>query len=307
MGTWGIPLILSCVLAVGTGSIIVFDTYPRQVLEDLSRTMTMRCSLNDTALSFANGLVGRRDFTETANNIQHVTSLVIMRNSGEHVASVSQFVPAKALVDLSNLQVTGDVSGNGNNGERGYIELTWLHPSNAQSGEYTCEVNAINELNHNVIFSTSVEVALTPPQIEDLVKYVQDLEKENAVAKNKLSSLVNDTVTVNSLLDQCCKPKHTEMGTLGCDDSDSWTQTTGRWNPKYKLINHKFNTPYDKPPVVKLGVVSLDHHNGGNTRFDVSITKVDRNGFQIKCETWANSYIYGIDVSWISLSQKKSF
>merc|ERR1712018_884947 len=107
-----------------------------------------------------------------------------MRNNGEHVASVTQFDPAKALVDLSNLQVTGDVSGT--SGERGYIELTWLYPTQAQTGEYVCEVNAIDDAGHNVVFSTTLEVGVSSPSVDDLVGHVQELEKAKEATRNTL-------------------------------------------------------------------------------------------------------------------------
>ena len=55
-------------------------------------------------------MVGR-DVTETAMDLSFVTSLVIMRNDGTHVASVTQMTPAAALADHRNLNVTGFIAG----------------------------------------------------------------------------------------------------------------------------------------------------------------------------------------------------
>ncbi|XP_005101068.3 uncharacterized protein LOC101863352 [Aplysia californica] len=261
--------------------------------------MTLRCSLNDTAMTVNAGLVGRRDVTQTLNNVQHVTSLVVTRNNGEQVASVTQFDPAKALVDLASLQVTGDVSGT--SGEKGYIELTWLYPSAAQAGEYVCEVNAIGDVGHNIVFSTTLEIGVTTPTIDDLVNHIKDLENDTSSTRTKIDQIKNDISAVHSQLANCSKATHTETGILHCGDSTHWVKS-GQWD-RNNFISHKFQYPYDQPPIVKLGIVSLDHDNNANTRFDVELTKVDENGFQVECQTWADSRLFDISVSWISMSK----
>jgi len=293
------PILFSSLIVLATGSVIEFNNEPLAIQAGLSRTMKMRCSLNDTMVANVTGGMVGRDVTQTNANVQHVTSLVVMRNNGEHVASVTQYDPAKALVDLTTLQVTGDVSGQ--SGERGYIELTWMYPNQAQTGEYLCEINAIDDEGHNVIFSTTLEVGVETPTTDDLVSHVQELDKSREAAKKKIDQITQDIAQMQSDLSNCSKPRHTETGHLHCGSSDNWNKQDD-WK-HYVKVGQKFDRPYDKPPIVKLGITSLDHDNNQNTRFIIDLDTVDKTGFTVRCNTWAGSYIFDITVSWISLEE----
>ena len=50
-----------------------------------------------------------------------------------------------------------------------YLEVHIPQPSVSEAGEYTCEVNAVNALGHNVQFSSTLEVQVTEPNMHDLV------------------------------------------------------------------------------------------------------------------------------------------
>jgi len=293
------PILFSSLIVLATGSVIEFNNEPLAIQAGLSRTMKMRCSLNDTMVANVTGGMVGRDVTQTNANVQHVTSLVVMRNNGEHVASVTQYDPAKALVDLTTLQVTGDVSGQ--SGERGYIELTWMYPNQAQTGEYLCEINAIDDEGHNVIFSTTLEVGVETPTTDDLVKIIRTLENQKETTQNELDQLSNDMTTTQSLLASCCEPQHIETGNVHCGDSTHWkNDAQGDWS---NTVDHVFSRPYRQPPIMELGVVELDHDSNANTRFYVEVKKVDEKGFTVKCTTWADSRLFDLTVSWISVAR----
>merc|ERR1719367_493931 len=279
-------------LALVAGSEIEFSNSPDVIQENLTKEMKMRCSLNDTASSFNGGLIGKRAVTQTAGNVKHVTSIVIMRNNGDHVATVSNFAAAQALLDTGNLDVEGDVSGNSS--ERGFISLTWTYPTTQQTGEYVCEINAIDDQGHNVVFTTSLEVGVTQPSTAELVSHISDLGKDKDDLLNKTDALFKQLKDIENMFQNCgqAPPKrHVEVGDI--HSKDSWARS--------KVVYHKFQTPYSKPPVVKLGLDGLDHSNDANTRFDIQLVHVDENGFSMKCKTWADSYIYDMMVNWISL------
>ena len=49
------------------------------------------------------------------------------------------------------------------------MEVTFTSPTQNETGEFVCEVNAITEAGHGVVFSTSVEVTMSQPTMSDLV------------------------------------------------------------------------------------------------------------------------------------------
>jgi len=295
-------LLFGGLLAFGSGSKILFEANPDIIQSNLTQTLSMRCSLNDTADAFVGGVVGRRDVTQTASNMQVVTSLVITRNNGEHVATIYGAGGAKALADLNTLTVDGDISGG--IGERGYIELTWQPPSSAQVGEYVCEINAVDNQGHNVVFSTSAEIGERQPTIGELIEMIRKLETDASMLESKLQLVETKKNKVKNLLStQCAARRHTEKGSIDFGARSTWQriQNMGNYPAHANSIYQSFAKPYTTAPKVELGVTALDHDNRNNIRYDVTVTSVNTTGFTAKCVTWADSDIYKLTVSWISL------
>merc|ERR1711963_925742 len=170
-------------------------------------SLTFTCSLEDTVTSSpVDSLVGKR-LTHTAENLVMVTSMVVMRNNGEHVATITPVGAAKPLLDLSNIAVTGDMNGSGHGG---HLKLTWTYPTVTQAGAYTCEVNGINNLGHNVVFKKQIEINATSPTAPDLVKYIHDLKVENVEQKNNIADLTSETASMKIEIDGL-KSENAEM------------------------------------------------------------------------------------------------
>jgi len=306
---WRLGFFVTCLFSVAQGSKILFEAHPDVLIANLTKSVTMRCSLNDTDLiPTAGGVIGKRDVTQTSENMKTITSLVITRSNGDHVATVIQGQPPRALADLGNIHVTGQIGNTGNPGEEGYIELTWDYPTSQQAAEYMCEVNTISALGHNVVFSSSLEIGEQVPTIGELVGLVQNLEKDKTQMENQLAALLSNLThlqaTPTTTPPTVAPPLHVEQGRLECDDSDQWHQDSDYG--KYTTVYHRFSTQYSSPPAIQTGVNSIDHEDGANTRYDVTVASVDRDGFTIKCKTWSgpegDSHLYHIYVDWISMA-----
>ena len=116
------------------GSKIDFVSSPSKILTGLTDQLTLRCDIRDTSAS-AN-IVGRRDVTETTDNVEEVTSIIVMKD-GQDVASVSHFLSPHVMDNTSNIRVSGSVSKA--TGGNGYLELTINNPT---PGEYLCEASS---------------------------------------------------------------------------------------------------------------------------------------------------------------------
>jgi len=288
-------LAFCCFIVLVRGTIIELVKTPNDVISGLTSTMTLRCTVNNTATG---PLVG--DAAQTPEEVGHLTSLIVTRAStAEQLARVTQFDQATALADLSNLKVTGDVSGT--TGELGYIELTWEYPTQQQSGLYECEVNAIDTDGHNLILTSTLEIGITEPSLTEVVKIVRDLLEAKESSKNQIDQMTNDLSTLNSQASRCARPRHMETGEIRCGDSTKWSNDeNGDWS---NYVTVKFKNVYDKPPLVKIGLDNLDHDKNSNTRFFIGVDQVDVTGFTVKCGTWADSRIFSLGVSWLSISQ----
>ena len=93
---------------------------------------------------------------------------------GQDIASITLASAARPLVSDTNLHVTGDLTRRP--GERGHLELSWTYPGDDQAGEFSCEANAVNDIGHSVVFSTSLAVTAREPSLADLVNHIHDME-----------------------------------------------------------------------------------------------------------------------------------
>jgi len=296
--------ILVSLISLTSGSKILIDANPDVIQSNLTKSMTLRCSLNDTdPVPVSGGVIGKRDTQYTPENVQTLTSIVITRNNGDHVASLITGQQPHAQTDLTNIQVNGSLSLTGEPGEEGYIEVTWNYPQTAQVGEYVCEINAITALGHPVTFKDTVEVIETTPSIGQLIKIVQEMEQARREADLKVNQLSSDISILADNVTSCLSGgggdnSHVETGVVTCSGSNSWTHNHGR---KYTTVSHLFRTKYSSPPVIQLGMTSLDHSKESDTRFSFHLDQVTGAGFTVRCETWANSMIYHLSVSWMSV------
>jgi len=283
-------LCLSALFSLSACSVILFQSSPTDVKAGLTSAFTLRCSLNDTAAS--TGIIGRRDVTSTQDNVEQVSSVVIMQN-GVDLASVTQTHQAKPLISHNNIRVNGDVTRRP--GEKGYMEVTFTSPTQNETGEFVCEVNAITEAGHGVVFSTSVEVTMSQPTMSDLISHIRALE----LSRDSLAARVKQLEAGQG------GHTHSESGVLECFDSTKWTgQHKVAAGYTHTLdVTHKFSQAYNVTPTVQLGVVQMDDDNHKNSRYVVTLVSVDTTGFTIRCGTWMDSTIFRMAVSWVSIDK----
>lgn len=63
----------------------------------------------------------------------------------------------------------------------------------------------------------------------------------------------------------------------------------------------KFETPFSTRPVVHVGIVGLDAGKDDNVRIRVRAVDVGSEGFTIHAETWFNTEIWSVEVSWLAI------
>lgn len=61
-----------------------------------------------------------------------------------------------------------------------------------------------------------------------------------------------------------------------------------------------FEKPYDVKPTVIISVSQIDTDKGFNTRYNVEVLSVSRDGFTVKVKTWADSKIFSIGGYWLA-------
>jgi hypothetical protein len=62
-----------------------------------------------------------------------------------------------------------------------------------------------------------------------------------------------------------------------------------------------FERRFSAPPLVHVGVVGLDVSKEDNLRLSVRAEGINEHGFVLRAETWLNTKIWSIEVSWLAI------
>lgn len=62
-----------------------------------------------------------------------------------------------------------------------------------------------------------------------------------------------------------------------------------------------FERRFVAPPLVHVGVVGIDVSKDDNFRLSVRAEEISAHGFQLRAETWLNTRIWSVEVSWLAI------
>jgi hypothetical protein len=62
-----------------------------------------------------------------------------------------------------------------------------------------------------------------------------------------------------------------------------------------------FERPFSAPPVVQVGVVGIDASKDDNLRFSLRAEQIGADGFTLSVETWLNTKIWSVEISWLAI------
>jgi len=83
---------------------------------------------------------------------------------------------------------------------------------------------------------------------------------------------------------------------------DGWTLLdVPDTQPRKCQLDVRFEQPFASMPIVHLGIVGLDVSNSDNLRVRVQPRDITTTGFTIEAETWFNTQIWMVSVSWLAI------
>ena len=62
-----------------------------------------------------------------------------------------------------------------------------------------------------------------------------------------------------------------------------------------------FDRPFAAPPIVQVGLVGLDASKDSNLRVRLRPVDITAAGFVVRAETWWDTRLWSIDVSWLAV------
>lgn len=93
--------------------------------------------------------------------------------------------------------------------------------------------------------------------------------------------------------------------------SGQWITSTGsagynldaNTGERVTTLEVSFPKPYEVKPKVIVSVSQMDADKGSNTRFNVEVLSISRDGFTIKVKTWADSKVFSIGGYWLAYTE----
>ena len=169
----------------------MFNSSLTSIKPPISKDLTLHCSLRDTG-----------DFTK--DDVDLITSLVIAKHETE-VARITVLDPATSLINSPDLEVKGQLTNKP--GEWGFLELTWKLPTSSESGKYRCDAQSMSVKlgRRSLHFSKTLEVGEEEVSLIDLVRYVQEGERERErlkISERKMNLTIAELKKQNQKIEQ---------------------------------------------------------------------------------------------------------
>ena len=92
----------------------------------------------------------------------------------------------------------------------------------------------------------------------------------------------------------------TQSGQWSTKAGDSGYNLDTNTGERSMTIEVDFKNPYDVKPKVMISVTQIDADKSFNSRYNVEVLSVSRDGFTVKIRTWADSKVYSISGYWLA-------
>lgn len=93
-----------------------------------------------------------------------------------------------------------------------------------------------------------------------------------------------------------------QSGTWFVGSGEGFTLDKGT-GERIMTIEVEFPKPFEKKPMVFVGVNYVDADKTTNLRYKVEATSVSRDGFTLKISTWGDTKIFGLGGFWVAHQQ----
>ncbi|XP_059147316.1 uncharacterized protein LOC131935050 [Physella acuta] len=202
--TYVAVVVMTCtsLLLSVAGSRIELSTTPEKVVQGLTSSVSLRCSLLDTTdvtsapeieLESDKGEGRCNQVTDTVENIQNVISVTLSKvgMTLTPLATVSVFSPPVSA-STGNLTVTGHVKGEPGKA-RATLEVTWDRVTLQEHGVYACEIHALTSAGRLLTFASRLELDVVSPTVSELLERLEHVQAEVKVSRAMTEQALNAT------------------------------------------------------------------------------------------------------------------
>ncbi|CAL1547693.1 unnamed protein product [Lymnaea stagnalis] len=319
-----IALVLLSVLisTINADSLVTLEGAPSTIHPVLTKTLQLRCAVQSDSSSVTSQTTSLYNLittpqpgsatdsppqdgvqaTSPSGSIAKLLSLVITKkNQGtglsETLASVTGCnVPIIEEKFLSTFGVEGNSEGSNQNGELGYLVLTWDRPDEGEAGIYSCEAYALNSDKHPVSLIANLPIASVQPNIADLVTYISANEREITSLKSMVNAVAGENAALRHENYQLyIKTNELENRLTGLKGQNI---QTGSFSCTYQEI--PFPQPYNNTPIVFLSTASASissSYSYSTASYNTNLQSVTPYSFTVSC---SQSY-FTTSFTWLAI------
>ncbi|HCY75305.1 MAG: H-type lectin domain-containing protein [Ignavibacterium sp.] len=95
----------------------------------------------------------------------------------------------------------------------------------------------------------------------------------------------------------------TQSGQWTTKAGDSGYNLDTNTGERAMTIEVDFKNPFDVKPKVMISVTQVDTDKAFNSRYNVEVLSVSRDGFTLKIRTWADSKVYSLSGYWLAYTE----
>ena len=84
-------------------------------------------------------------------------------------------------------------------------------------------------------------------------------------------------------------------------DQPEWTLHLPEHGERAIRVLVSFEQPFQRIPIVQVALTGFDVSNETTARLRVRAENITANGFEFVVETWLNSQVWSVDLSWLAI------
>ncbi|XP_059162052.1 uncharacterized protein LOC131945084 [Physella acuta] len=304
---------------------VQFDAQPNIILPSLSKSLQIRCSIQNASSSSTSYLLTTlmpptTQMTAASTQItgpvqgpdvSYLLSLVIVKvnkatGENETVASVAGCLAATTEDSFTGkVKVEGSAEGSPVSGEVGYLQVIWDRPGDQAGGSYYCVASALDKFKRSVSVGSSLQITSKDAAISDLVTYIAEHDKNISALSTQMVVLQQEKEALRIEVESLRSNLTSEFNQL-----EAWINNIQGHNVQtgstdcsghYVYFTQSFNrTPTVFATPGSFYISGYSSYSSGS--FQISTSYVSQQSFYLSCSMSGAFSGSSTNINWLAIA-----